>query len=65
MSNAQLDLLHRHSLTDEQWNVLQPLIVYPPIGRPPENERRTINGILWILKTGAPWRDLPKEFSSS
>ena len=62
MSNEHVDLLHRHSLTDEQWNVLQPLIIYPPIGRPPENERRTINGILWVLKTGAPWRDLPKEF---
>jgi transposase len=56
------DLVHRHSLTDEQWAILEPLLVYPPIGRPPENERRTINGILWILKTGAPWRDLPKEF---
>ena len=62
MSNEHVDLVHRHSLDDEQWNILQPLIIYPPIGRPPENERRTINGILWILKTGAPWRDLPKEF---
>jgi transposase len=62
MSSSQHDLAHRHSLTDEQWEVLQPLIVYPPIGRPPENEQRTMNGILWILKTGAPWRDLPKEF---
>jgi len=56
------DLVHRHSLSDAQWEVLQKLIVYPPIGRPPENERRNINGILWILKTGAPWRDLPREF---
>lgn len=62
MSSSQHDLVHRHSLTDEQWEILKPLIVYPPIGRPPENEQRTMNGILWILKTGAPWRDLPKEF---
>jgi transposase len=62
MSDASQDLVHRHSLTDAQWEVLQKLIVYPPIGRPPVDERRNINGILWILKTGAPWRDLPKEF---
>lgn len=62
MSNNPHDLMHRHSLTDAQWKNLQKLIVYPTIGRPPEDERRNINGILWILKTGAPWRDLPKEF---
>ena len=62
MSNTHQDLVHRHSLTDAQWEVLQKLIIYPPIGRPPEDERRNVNGILWILKTGAPWRDVPKEF---
>ena len=54
MSNELLDLVHRHSLTDEQWNVLQPLIIYPPIRRPPENERRNINEILGTLKTDVP-----------
>lgn len=62
MSSITQDLVHRHSLSDAQWETISKLIVYPKIGRPPENERRNINGILWILKTGAPWRDLPAEF---
>jgi hypothetical protein len=45
MSGACQDLVHRHSLSDKQWEVLQKLIVYPPIGRPPEDERRNINGL--------------------
>jgi transposase len=46
----------RHTLTDQQWETLKKVITYPKIGRPPENERRSISGILWILKT----RALPK-----
>ncbi|HZA21114.1 MAG TPA: transposase [Dehalococcoidia bacterium] len=34
-------------------------------GRPRADDRRTINGILWVLRSGARWRDLPKEFGSS
>ena len=55
-------------LTDEQWALLEPLI--------PEEERRTsrrrgrpwrdphdvLNGVLWILRTGAPWSDLPERY---
>lgn len=54
----------RHELTDEQWNRLEPLLPpqKPEIGRPRESHRRIINGILWILKTGAPWRDLPDRY---
>lgn len=55
-------LVHRHSLIDSQWEQLKKHIVYPKKGRPHVDDRRNINGILWILKTGAPWRDLPDEF---
>jgi transposase len=34
----------------------------PKVGRPAENHRRIINGILWIDRTGAPWRDLPERY---
>lgn len=55
---------HRHELTDEQWARLQPLL--PPqrlrIGRPAKDHRTIINGMLWINKTGAPWRDLPDRY---
>jgi transposase len=52
----------RHELTDAQWVRLAPLL--PPCytgrrGRPYHDHRRIINGMLWIAKTGAPWRDLP------
>lgn len=54
-------------LTDEQWEVLQPLIPKPPRredgrGRPWRDPRDVLNGILWILRTGAPWKDLPERY---
>jgi transposase len=54
-------------LTDEQWAIIQPLIPNPTKrldgkGRPWKDARRDVmNGILWILRTGAPWYDMPKE----
>src|SRR5690242_16404456 len=54
----------RHELTDAQWLKLAPLLPpqKPPVGRPNHPHRRILNGILWILATGAPWRDLPERF---
>ena len=56
--------MKRHELTDEQWQLVQPII--PPrtakTGRPPSDPRRMLNGIFWNLRTGAPWRDLPERF---
>jgi transposase len=56
----------RHELTDEQWERIKPLLPpqKPSTGRPAIDHRRIINGILWILKTGAPWRDLPERYGS-
>lgn len=53
----------RHRLTDQQWELVQDL--FPPparTGRPPRDRREILDGIFWILRTGAPWRDLPGEF---
>ena len=54
-------------LTDEQWAVLEPLIPEPPRrpdgrGRPWKPARDVLNGILWILRTGAPWKDMPDRY---
>ena len=54
-------------LTDEQWEVLEPLLPNPPLredgrGRPWRDPRDVLNGILWILRTGAPWKDLPERY---
>ncbi len=56
----------RHELTDAQWARLEPLLPpqHPRIGRPAKNHRTVLNGILWILRTGAPWRDLPERYGS-
>lgn len=53
----------RHGLTDEQWNLIAD--IFPPLkptGRPPRDRRTVVDAILWILKAGTPWRDLPEEF---
>lgn len=53
----------RNRLTDEQWDLIKD--VFPPpacTGRPPVSRRDVVDGILWIMRTGAPWRDLPEEF---
>lgn len=50
-------------LTDEQWGLVAD--AFPKrarFGRPPSDPRMIVNGILWILRTGSPWRDLPEEF---
>ena len=53
----------RHELTDEQWQCVEHLFGKPArTGRPPADRRQMINAMLWIVRTGAPWRDLPPEF---
>jgi transposase len=57
--------LSRGDLTDEQWRIFDPLL--PDRGeRGPaiESKRRTVNGILWVLRTGAPWRDMPERYGN-
>ncbi len=54
-------MVRRHELTDHQWRRLEPLLPpeKPPIGKPNLPHRTVINGILWRVRSGAPWRDLP------
>ncbi len=54
----------RGLMTDEEWAIFAPLLTTPSWrgGRPPENHRHRLDGILWICRTGAPWRDLPAAF---
>jgi transposase len=56
--------MNRGDLTHTQWERLQPLLPpqKPKTGRPAVDHRRILNGILWILRTGAPWRDLPDRY---
>ena len=54
----------RHELTDEEWSRIEHRFVPAPTGRPPGDARRRVNAILWILCTGAPWRDLPDRYDT-
>ncbi|GAB3200662.1 hypothetical protein GCM10027293_22000 [Pontibacter aydingkolensis] len=54
-------------LTNEQWEKIQDLIPDPVKradgrGRPAKDKRQVLEGVLWILRTGAPWKDLPARF---
>ncbi len=55
---------HRHDLTDEQCAVLEPHLPGSSgkVGRPAIDNRRLINALQWISRTGAPWRDLPPDY---
>lgn len=57
-------MVDRHELTDEQWAILEPLL--PPLntgrGRKMHDRRTIINAVLWLVKTGIPWRDLPEKY---
>lgn len=55
------------ALTDKQWAVISPLLPQQNFvkgGRPRADDRKTLDGILWILKTGAQWSELPDRFGS-
>ena len=51
-------------MSDEEWAFFERFIeaVRAPNGRKPSNHRRVLDGIFWITRKGAPWRDLPGEF---
>jgi transposase len=54
----------RGDLTDKEWSLFEPML--PPErgreGRPANDNRVVLNGILWRLRTGAPWREMPDRY---
>ena len=52
----------RYDLTDFEWRVIEPLLPNKPRGVARVDDRRVLNGILWVLRSGAPWRDLPEHY---
>ena len=49
----------RYELSDYEWRVIKPMLPNKPRGIPRVDDRRILNGIFWVLRSGAPWRDLP------
>ena len=62
MENIQ----HRHDISNEVWELLKPLLPGQAgqWGGIAEDNRRFINAVFWILRTGAPWRDLPPSYGN-
>lgn len=54
--------MSRYDLTDFEWRVIEPLLPSKPRGVPRVDDRRVLNGIFWVLRSGAPWRDLPERY---
>jgi transposase len=52
----------RYELTDHEWAAIKRMLPNKPRGVPRVNDRRVLNGIFWVLRSGAPWRDLPQSF---
>jgi transposase len=54
----------RYELTDDEWSVIKPMLPNKPRGIPRVDDRRVLNGIFWVLRSGAPWRDLPETYGA-
>jgi hypothetical protein len=63
LETAALEPEEAH-LTDEQWASVLPLL--PPqrgeVGRPPDDHRNVLGGIMWVARTGSSWREMPEEY---
>jgi transposase len=55
----------RYELSDYEWTAIEPMLPNKPRGVPRVNDRRVLNGICWVLRSGAPWRDLPEGYGPS
>ena len=58
-------MARRYELTDQEWEQLSPLL--PPEktgrrGRPQKDNRTMLNAMVWVARSGAPWRDLPERY---
>lgn len=54
-------------ITDDQWNLIEPFLPESKSGpgkkgRPPQDKRQVLNGIIWVCKTGAQWEELPRKY---
>ena len=54
----------RYELSDYEWAAIKPMLPNKPRGVRRVNDRRVLNGIFWVLRSGAPWRDLPETYGA-
>jgi transposase len=59
------EAMARLLLTDDEWALICDVLPEPAsTGRPRRDPRQVLDGILWVLRTGSPWRDVPEEFGT-
>jgi transposase len=52
----------RYDLSETEWRMISPLLPNKPRGVARVDDRRVVNGIFYVLRTGSPWRDLPERY---
>ena len=52
----------RYDLSDFEWSAIEPVLPRKSRGVPRVDDRRVLNGIFWVLRSGAPWADLPERY---
>ena len=52
----------RYDLSDVEWRLIEPLLPNKPRGVARVDDRRVLNGIFYVLRTGSPWRNLPARY---
>ncbi len=52
----------RYDLSETEWRLIEPLLPNKPRGVARVDDRRVVNGIFYVLRTGSPWRDLPERY---
>lgn len=56
-------MTRRYELEDEDWERIRDLVEPPRhTGRPKRDDRQLLNGMFWVLRSGAPWRDMPERY---
>lgn len=56
-------MVKRYELEDQDWDRIKDLVTTPYItGRPKRDDRQLLNGMFWVLRSGAPWRDMPERY---
>jgi len=52
----------RYDLSESEWKIVKPLLPPLGLGKQRVDDRRVVNGIFYVLRTGSPWRDLPERY---
>jgi transposase len=55
-------MVGRFELSDKEWAIIEPLLPNKPRGVARVDDRTVLNGIFWVLRTGAPWEDMPERY---